>query len=162
MATTSPRDSSADKASRNDARLSFNDSESSRWDGSRLVATRFQPEDADHPDGEGRQLDTCDGVEGGEKWGRYSFLGANPSRVFRCKGRTVTILKNGEEEQSKPRSVDRPRFVVDFFVEDMGMQHQTSLYHRVWFFNLKKISCRFLTLAIFHPKNETKYDSPKQ
>jgi anthranilate synthase component 1 len=34
-------------------------------------------------------------VEGGEKWGRYSFLGAEPSLVFRSKGNQVEILENG-------------------------------------------------------------------
>src|ERR1700745_1392154 len=34
-------------------------------------------------------------VEGGEKWGRYSFLGTEPGRVFRSRGRTVEIEKPG-------------------------------------------------------------------
>ena len=34
-------------------------------------------------------------VEGGERLGRYSFLGANPSLVFRSKGRTATIEEAG-------------------------------------------------------------------
>jgi len=49
----------------------------------------------------GKYAYLLESVEGGEKWGRYSFLGANPSRVFRCKGRSVTILKDGVVEQSK-------------------------------------------------------------
>ncbi len=32
-------------------------------------------------------------VEGGEQWGRYSFLGSNPSLVFQCKGRQVEVLE---------------------------------------------------------------------
>ncbi|MGB9628583.1 MAG: anthranilate synthase component I [Thermodesulfobacteriota bacterium] len=35
-------------------------------------------------------------VEGGEKWARYSFLGSNPSYLFRSKGDQVEILKNRE------------------------------------------------------------------
>src|SRR4030042_3767261 len=35
-------------------------------------------------------------VEGGEKWGRYSFLGSGPSHFFRSKGEKFEILKNGE------------------------------------------------------------------
>ena len=31
-------------------------------------------------------------VEGGEKWGRYSFLGGNPSLVFQSKGRSAEII----------------------------------------------------------------------
>ena len=35
-------------------------------------------------------------VEGGEKWGRYSFLGSGPSHLFRSRGSEFAILKNGE------------------------------------------------------------------
>ena len=35
-------------------------------------------------------------VEGGERIGRYSFLGANPSLVFRTKGNTATIEEQGQ------------------------------------------------------------------
>jgi anthranilate synthase component 1 len=35
-------------------------------------------------------------VEGGEKWGRYSFLGSGSSHLFRSKGEEFEILKNGE------------------------------------------------------------------
>jgi len=32
-------------------------------------------------------------IEGGEKWGRYSFLGSGPSRILRSKGKRVEILE---------------------------------------------------------------------
>ena len=35
-------------------------------------------------------------VEGGEKWGRYSFLASGPSHLFRSRGDEFEILKNGE------------------------------------------------------------------
>lgn len=35
-------------------------------------------------------------VEGGEKWGRYSFLGSSPAYLFRSKGDEFEIVKNGE------------------------------------------------------------------
>ena len=35
-------------------------------------------------------------VEGGEKWGRYTFAGSNPSHIFRSKQETFEILKNCE------------------------------------------------------------------
>ncbi|MBI2880589.1 MAG: anthranilate synthase component I [Candidatus Tectomicrobia bacterium] len=37
-------------------------------------------------------------VEGGEKWARYCFLGADPSVVLRTKGKTITIERNGKTE----------------------------------------------------------------
>jgi anthranilate synthase component I len=37
-------------------------------------------------------------VEGGEKWGRYTFLGANPHLVFKVCGNDVHILKNGTSQ----------------------------------------------------------------
>jgi len=37
-------------------------------------------------------------VEGGEKWGRYSFLGSNPSLVFRAKGSRSEVLRGEGSE----------------------------------------------------------------
>lgn len=34
-------------------------------------------------------------IEGGEKWGRYSFLGSAPTVVIRSKGTTVETIENG-------------------------------------------------------------------
>jgi anthranilate synthase component 1 len=35
-------------------------------------------------------------VEGGEKWGRYTFLGADPQLIFTVRGNEVVIEKDGE------------------------------------------------------------------
>ena len=35
-------------------------------------------------------------VEGGEKWGRYSFLGTEPARVLRVQGGEVTLTEDQE------------------------------------------------------------------
>src|SRR5581483_2061817 len=45
-------------------------------------------------------------VEGGEKWARYSFLGTEPARVFRCRDRTVEIERPGLPPER--RTVDDP------------------------------------------------------
>jgi len=37
-------------------------------------------------------------VEGGEKWGRFSFLGLNPSLMFQVQGGKVTIQRRGQTE----------------------------------------------------------------
>jgi len=37
-------------------------------------------------------------VEGGEKWGRYCFLGGEPSILFQSKGRRVEITRDGHAE----------------------------------------------------------------
>jgi anthranilate synthase component 1 len=37
-------------------------------------------------------------VEGGEKWGRYCFLGAEPSIIFQSKGSRVEITRHGDTE----------------------------------------------------------------
>ncbi len=34
-------------------------------------------------------------IEGGEKWARYSFIGFDPALIFRSKGTTVELIKNG-------------------------------------------------------------------
>ena len=52
-------------------------------------------------------------VEGGEKWGRYSFLGSRPSHLFRSKGDEFEILKNGEVIQ-KGTARDPLRSLEDF------------------------------------------------
>ena len=39
----------------------------------------------------GRYGFLLESVEGGEKWARYSFLGTEPARVFRTRGRQVEI-----------------------------------------------------------------------
>ncbi len=40
-------------------------------------------------------------VEGGEKWGRYSFLGADPTLIFRSRGADVEIVENGRVRHEK-------------------------------------------------------------
>ncbi|MFZ5449267.1 MAG: anthranilate synthase component I [Thermodesulfobacteriota bacterium] len=37
-------------------------------------------------------------VEGGEKWGRFSFLGLNPSLLFQVKGGQTTVRRQGRTE----------------------------------------------------------------
>jgi anthranilate synthase component I len=43
-------------------------------------------------------------VEGGEKWARYSFLGSNPSLVFKSKGRSAEIIEQGGVERLEVES----------------------------------------------------------
>jgi anthranilate synthase component I len=45
-------------------------------------------------------------VEGGEKWGRYSFLGTDPSLIFRSKGTYVEIIENGIIEKQNGNPID--------------------------------------------------------
>src|SRR5271157_3516358 len=41
-------------------------------------------------------------VEGGEKWGRFSFLGLNPSLQFQVQGGRTSIQRRGQEEILEP------------------------------------------------------------
>jgi anthranilate synthase component 1 len=41
-------------------------------------------------------------VEGGEKWGRYSFLGFNPSLILECREGRITLNRRGALEQLDP------------------------------------------------------------
>ena len=52
-------------------------------------------------------------VEGGEKWGRYSFLGSSPSYLFRSKGEEFEIIKKGEVFR-KGKEKDPLRALEDF------------------------------------------------
>jgi anthranilate synthase component 1 len=47
-------------------------------------------------------------VEGGEKWGRYSFLGTEPARVVRIRGRTLEIETPGGATSPTRETVDDP------------------------------------------------------
>jgi anthranilate synthase component 1 len=40
-------------------------------------------------------------AEGGKKLGRYSFLGSNPSLIFKSKGKRVEIISEGKKETQK-------------------------------------------------------------
>src|SRR3989304_10482315 len=48
-------------------------------------------------------------VEGGEKWGRLSLLGASPMRIVRSKGRTIEIIEGKEKRiiEADPGEVSR-------------------------------------------------------
>ena len=53
------------------------------------------------PNGENGYAFLLESVEGGERIGRYSFLGIDPALVFRTKGREVTTVENGVTTQSQ-------------------------------------------------------------
>ncbi len=46
---------------------------------------------------DGRYAFLLESIEGGEKWARYTFLGASPSVVIRSRGNTVEVLGEGGE-----------------------------------------------------------------
>ncbi|NIX16295.1 MAG: anthranilate synthase component I [Candidatus Dadabacteria bacterium] len=48
-------------------------------------------------------------VEGGEKWGRYSFLGTEPTVIFRSKGNKIEIIENGKTKREQGNPIDRLR-----------------------------------------------------
>jgi anthranilate synthase component 1 len=45
---------------------------------------------------DGRYAFLLESIEGGEKWARYTFLGATPSVVIRSRGTRVELLRNGD------------------------------------------------------------------
>lgn len=55
-------------------------------------------------------------VHGGEKWGRYSFLGADPAMLFRVTGHHITIERAGY-----PSKVVRAKDPVAFLREEMAL-----------------------------------------
>ena len=68
---------------------------------SALMKLRFKP-----------HLFLLESVEGGEKWGRYTFLGSDSHVVFKVKGEDVLIQKNGEIHYHKHQG-DPMRFLKD-------------------------------------------------
>lgn len=59
-------------------------------------------------------------VEGGEKWARYSFLGSNPSIIFRSKGEIIEIFEKGSKKEMKGDPIDALRELLSKYspVED--------------------------------------------
>ncbi len=55
--------------------------------------------------GKGRYSFLLESLEGGERWGRYSFIGLRPLCIFRSKGRKVTVEHGGK---CQSREVDDP------------------------------------------------------
>jgi anthranilate synthase component 1 len=47
---------------------------------------------------DGHHAFLLESVEGGEKWGRYSFLGSRPEAVFRARGGMLTLERGGKTE----------------------------------------------------------------
>ncbi|MBI5042656.1 MAG: anthranilate synthase component I [Nitrospirae bacterium] len=46
---------------------------------------------------DGKYSYLLESVEGGEKWGRYSFLGTSPFLIIRAKNKRIEIIKNGKK-----------------------------------------------------------------
>jgi anthranilate synthase component 1 len=63
-----------------------------------ILADRETPVSAFQKIDDGRHSFLLESVEGGEKWGRYSFLGSRPSVVVRSFDHKVEIIRKGEME----------------------------------------------------------------
>ncbi len=55
---------------------------------------------------------------GGERWGRYSFIGLYPEIIFKSKGRKVTLTQNGKTS----------RFTSDYPLQELKKIHQQYPY----------------------------------
>jgi len=71
---------------------------------------------------DGKSSFLLESVEGGEKWGRYSFLGSGSSHLFRSKGEDFEILKKGEVLQ-RGKVKDPLRALEDFMGTYHPVQH---------------------------------------
>ena len=77
---------------------SFDEFSRKAEDGNLIPVYREILADMDTPVSAFRKIDRgeyaflLESVEGGEKWGRYSFLSSNPSLVFKAKGSTVEVI----------------------------------------------------------------------
>ena len=63
-------------------------------------------------------------VEGGEKWGRYSFLGSEPAYLFRSKEDEVEILRHGEVWQRR-KEKDPLRALQNFLATFHPVTHDS-------------------------------------
>jgi len=77
---------------------SFNDFSRMAQDGNLIPVYREIVADMETPVSAFRKIDSgsyaflLESVEGGEKWGRYSFLGSNPGLVFKAKGSRLEVI----------------------------------------------------------------------
>jgi anthranilate synthase component 1 len=67
---------------------------------SEILADRETPVSAFQKMGTSNCSFLLESMQGGEKWARFSFIGYEPALVFRSKGKTVEVLKNGRVEQT--------------------------------------------------------------
>ena len=58
-------------------------------------------------------------VEGGENLGRYSFLGAEPTRTFRSRGQSAITTENSSSRTEIIASPDDPLTLVERFFADI-------------------------------------------
>ncbi len=74
---------------------------------------------------DGRYSFLLESIEGGEKWARYSFLGASPSLLVRSKGRLVEVVQHGSllerQEVDDPTTVLRDLLAAYRPVEVPGL-----------------------------------------
>lgn len=65
---------------------------------------------------EGKYFFLLESVEGGEKWGRYSFLGSTPLYIFRSKGEEYELLR-GEKLIARGKSPDPLQVLQNFLAK---------------------------------------------
>lgn len=74
---------------------------------------------------EGPYVFLLESVEGGEKWGRYTFLGSEPHMIFRVEKNHVEIRKNGDV--SRIRHEGNPLGVLKSLMEPYRPVHLKGL-----------------------------------
>jgi anthranilate synthase component I len=82
--------------------------------------------DMDTPVGAFKKIDDgrygflLESIEGGEKWGRYTFLGSSPAVVIRGRGKSVEIVEGGEIRRVE---VDDPlNYIRDYMARYQPVQ----------------------------------------
>ncbi len=63
----------------------------------------------------GRSAFLLESMEGGEKWGRYSFIGIDPMLIFRSKGRCIEVIVDGNHRQLTGEPLDTLRDIMKGF-----------------------------------------------
>ncbi|MDD5559830.1 anthranilate synthase component I [Candidatus Methylomirabilis sp.] len=94
---------------------SFNEFSRKAKDGNLIPVYREILADMETPVSAFRKIDRgeyaflLESVEGGEKWGRYSFLGSNPSLVLKAKGSMIEVIsKDGIQSHPIEKDVLEP------------------------------------------------------
>lgn len=64
---------------------------------------------------DGKDAFLLESVEGGEKWGRYSFLGASARKVIRSKGRSIEVVEGGTITRTEGDPIEAIKALMSAF-----------------------------------------------
>lgn len=66
-------------------------------------------------------------VEGGERWGRYSFIGIDPYAVFSVSNGKASLIRHGEKESSLPKDAEEEKQPLNVLRDLLAKTHPVEV-----------------------------------